>query len=193
RKKSFGAWHTCRPLRRAVDLQLRRHPVPETNDLLPASSFRFAQRTARVATDDGVFRERFLRLFFDCLEPRVGAAEGPPVELEVSSANSPDSVAATISEHPEDVDLTVLEMLFPMAARAQAGATSLRGIAVGRGTVVVSTQLPWRLLIAHYFVHHVMRLQTDMLFLHGASAVIRGQGTFLGGDKGAGKSTLALA
>lgn len=177
--------------------------LPEA--LVPAGSFRFGHRLAAVAGDDAGFRERFLSFFRDCLEPPGGVAVQMPVRLDVQGANNGFAIAQ-ISEHGDDVDPAVIEALIPDAqlvpmegAPGEWHAYALRDdlkdavLATRGGRLAISKRLPWQMLAAHYFLHHVLRLQPEMTFLHGASLVIGGRGVFIGGAKGAGKSTLALA
>jgi len=141
------------------------------------------------------------------LEPTASSGNEPIARLEITNFSSSDSVSAEISDHPGHIDVSVLEMLFPETKLAMFECEPVNGwriyahsmqpsnplLATLGGKLILSKQLPWQLLIGHYFVHHVMHLQPEMLFLHGATIAIHSRGLFIGGDKGAGKSTLALA
>jgi hypothetical protein len=127
--------------------------------------------------------------------------------LRVSDFGREDAVLAEMCEHDYDLDPSVIEGLLPntklavvnvprhrewrVFARAHEPS---RPVLASRGCrIVMSKKMPWQMLAAHYFLYHVMRLQRDMVFLHGASLAIGQHGVFLGGLKGAGKSTLSLA
>jgi len=143
-----------------------------------AGVFRFGRLTASVRTNDAVFARRFNRIFLDC---RDADTAPPAAELSVFVPPEGHAVEARIPGH-ERLDAGVARALLP-------------GVPVaGFGEILqVPRDAAWPLFFAHYFVHHVMALQPDMLFLHGATLAVNGKGLFLGGDKGAGKSTLALA
>jgi len=159
-----------------------------------------------VASDDAGFRERFLSFFRDCQEPPRCVQSRTALRLNVARSARCGSVRAEISEHGDDFDPAVIEMLIPETRLAPVKgappgwrAYALRNdpkrvvLAARGGCLAISERLPWQMLAAHYFLYHVMRLQPEMVFLHGASVVIGGRGIFIGGAKGAGKSTLALA
>jgi len=175
--------------------------------LLPAGRFRFGQRIASVRADDAAFRERFLRLYFDCLEPSGRGLGSRAVRLDVFRGRSQDSVQVEISEHSDDFDPGIVEMLIPELRLTSVNCAVPGGwrvyagpddpsepvLAAREGRLILDARLPWQLLAGHYFVHHVMRLQPDVLFLHAASLVVGGRGILLCGNKAHGKSTLALA
>lgn len=191
----------------AVDLSACHKGKIPPPSFLPASFFRFGRRTASVVTNDAAFQERFLKFFSDCLEPPEDRPGQSVVRLEITNSRSSDSVTAEYSEHDGDIETAVLEMLFPETRLTIADCAPANGwrvhasrdrpsqpiLAARGGRLILSKQLPWQMMAGHYFIHHVMRLQPEMLFLHGATLAIGGLGLFVGGDKGAGKSTLALA
>jgi hypothetical protein len=144
-----------------------------------AGLFRFGRLIASVRTNDAEFARRFARIFADCQEREAPTA--PACALEVFLPPQGERVFARIAGHG----------LFD----AEAARALLPGVAIeahGEHLAVPRT-CAWPIFFAHYFVHHVMARQPEMLFLHGATVDVNGRGLFLGGAKGSGKSTLALA
>jgi len=151
-------------------------PLP----VLPSAGlFRFGRLTASVRTNDASFARRFERIFADCREPDPAAV--PASELRVQVGSPGRSIEASIAGHRE--------LAAEVAARLVPGVP----IACRGERLSVPGTAAWPIFLAHYFVHHVMAMQEDVIFLHGATIDVRGSGLFLAGEKGAGKSTLALA
>jgi hypothetical protein len=144
-----------------------------------AGLFRFGRLTASVHTNDASFARRFQRIFHDCRE--TGSPGTPASVLHVRVGCAGEPVEAWIAGHRE-LAIDVSERLLPGVA-IECHGERLR----------VAAEAAWPIFLAHYFVHHVMALQRDVLFLHGAAIDVRGRGLLLVGEKGAGKSTLALA
>jgi hypothetical protein len=144
-----------------------------------AGVFRFGRLTASVRSNDATFAWRFGRIFHDCREQDAFA--GASSELAVFVPREGEHVVARISGH-QKLDAEVSQALLPGVAISSCG-----------DRIVIAKRAAWPIFLSHYFVHHVMALQTDVLFLHGATVDVGGRGLFLGGGKGAGKSTLALA
>jgi hypothetical protein len=177
------------------------------HDQFPSRSFRFGRRIASVFTDNSAFGERFLEFFRDCLEPARGEAPTAAIGLQVSDFGRQDAVLAELCEHDYEPDPSVIEGLLPdtklaivdvalhpeWRAFAYAHEPSQPVLAFRGRRILISKRMPWQMLAAHYFLYHVMRLQQEMVFLHGASLAIGKRGVFLGGAKGAGKSTVSLA
>lgn len=177
-------------------------------DQFPARIFRFGRRIAAVSANDSGFSERFVGFFQDCLEPGASEASSrDAVRLRISCSDHDDAVHVEMSEHDYDLDPSVIETLLPDTRLVAAEVPPRPGwrvfacardpaqpiLAFRRGRMVISKRMRWQMLAAHYFLHHVMRLQQDLIFLHGASVAIGERGVFLGGPKGAGKSTVSLA
>lgn len=168
--------------------------------------FRFGRLTACVRTDDEEFSARFLRIFSDCVTPNSAGTEEGPVVLQVVASTSEHEVISELSLHEGRTDAAALAMLYPGLHPAPprfdvAGNWELFGhgsngralVAIRGNRIVLDRSLPWQMLIAHYFLNHLMRLQPKLLFCHGATIGIERHGVVLIGAKGAGKSTLSLA
>ena len=175
------------------------------SESLAESHFRFGSLRACLRTDEPEFRTRFLRIFSDCLEPE-GPAPAAPVVLQVAASTPGHDVVAEISLHEGRADPAALTMLFPelreLAPRHDTagtwtllarGADPRPAISMCADRVVLDRALPWQMIVTHYFLNHVMRLQPELFFFHGATVAIGDRGVLLGGRKGAGKSTLSLA
>jgi hypothetical protein len=52
---------------------------------------------------------------------------------------------------------------------------------------------PWQSLVGSLAVNRLFRLQSDVLFFHGATVSVGGQGVLLAGPKASGKTTISLA
>jgi len=191
-----------------MDLGMWSEVVYPLHDPFPARCFRFGRRVASVATDNAGFRHRFLEFFRDCLELTHDAS--PPCDtigMRLSDFGREDAVLAEICGHDYALDPSVIEGLLTQTRLVAAGdrlhpqwrvfayanEPSCPVLASRPGRIVISKRMPWQMLAAHYFLYHVMRSQQDMVFLHGASVAIGKRGVFLGGAKGAGKSTVSLA
>jgi len=114
---------------------------------------------------------------------------------------------AEILPHHDRADTDALPIVFPEllsipAPQRASGDWQLfahksdpsRAVVAACGSrLVFDRATPWQTTIAHYFLSHVMRLQTGIFFFHGATVSIGDNGVLLSGSKGAGKSTLSLA
>ena len=166
--------------------------------------FRFGARVARVLSDEPEFLRRFTSNFLDCVVAADAAANDCP-QLAVQAADADVPVAARASRIGSSADAEMLPALFPELElrRDDTGGDEIRFLAprcakrfavrVAGDTVFVDRALPWQALLGHFFVHQVMRQQSELVFLHAASVAIAGRGLVLCGEKGAGKSTLSLA
>ena len=173
--------------------------------LLAESDFRFGSLRARLRTDNAEFRLRFLQIFHDCLEPPSSRSDAPVVDLQVTCSTEADAVIAAISSHDASSAGAVLGKLFPelniVSVGCDApegwhffacGADAERPVIAARGNqIVIDRGMPWQIMVAHYFVAHVMRLQPKWAFFHGATVAIGDCGVLLSGNKGLGKSTLS--
>ena len=168
--------------------------------------FRYGSLRACLRTDDEAFRSRFATIFSDCLEPEPSASEASPVVLQVTGLASKQKILADIGGHAGRGDSAALIGLFPglrelpSRGEGQGPSTSFAWgddatpvISMCAERVVLDRAIPWQMIITHYFLNHLMRLQPALLFFHAASLAIGGRGVFLGGPKGAGKSTLSLS
>lgn len=159
-------------------------------------------------TNDAEFRARFLRIFHDCVEVAgIRADADVVVDLDVSSPSVDGPIVAEISQFDSHSGSAALASLFPelnlvsmpgdgsggVQYLARASERDRPVIAARNDQLLIDRELPWQVVVAHYFVHHVMRLQPDLACFHGASVAVGRCGVLLSGSKGAGKSTLSLA
>src|SRR5260221_9972057 len=141
---------------------------------LAESHFRFGSLRTCLRTDDEEFRDRFLRIFSDCLEPEDAASTAPPVVLEVAASISAKEIIAEISLHEGRSDSAALTMLFPELRElppphgsAENAKTFARPgdahpvISMDADRLVLDRAIPWQTIITHYFLNHVMRLQPE--------------------------------
>jgi hypothetical protein len=166
--------------------------------------FRFGALVARVRSDEPGFLHRFTSNFLDCVVGADAAAAGCP-ELTVEASDTSAPVAARASGVGGSPDAEILPLLFPeLGLRRNPGAAgpilflaersgARSAVQIDGDALVINRALPWQVLLGHYFVHQVMRRQSELVFLHAASVSIGGRGVLLCGEKGAGKSTLSLA
>lgn len=159
-----------------VEPSVEQHAIPTALPL--AGRFRFGRLTTSIRTNDATFARRFVRIFHDCRIDEPGEAA---TELTVYVPPTGESVFARISGH-DQLDEETARALLPGG-----------GVRAFGDCLAVPRSGAWPMFFAHYFVHHVMALHRDVLFLHAATIDVGGRGVCLCGDKGAGKSTLAMA
>ena len=183
-----------------ASLREDRSPGP----LLPPFAFRLAGLCAVVRTDDPEFRARFLQVFRDCI---VATPAGPgSCELVVRAPSDAAHVSAEMPVADPPGVAARWAALFPEldlvpVGESAAGSASLgrradprRAVfSVGPDRILVEKSLPWQTALAHFFIDHLMRAQPEWGFFHAAAVVIGNAGVLIGGSKGAGKTTLALA
>ena len=176
---------------------------------LNRSLFQFGAINARLRTDAPEFEARFKRIFHDCLRNGHSASEtaSPDADLVVQSASASLPVRVEIPGWDSSDAEETLGSLFPeldlvptgsglpgnWRCFAQASRVSFPVVSVCGTTMLVDRSLPWQWLVAHCFLDHVMRIQRDYCFFHAATVAVGKKGVFIGGAKGAGKSTLSLA
>ena len=179
--------------------------------LEPELFFQLGAVAARLCTNDYQLRELFGQIFLDC---EVSPAEYSSNSLRVTlcvlaSANSSEPILLEISGHDGSTCKAALSSFFPELSLVTISAGSGHAsewicfacaedpsrvvVAVCGEQIQVDRALPWQRVAAHYFLDHVMRMQPEYFFLHGATVTIAGKGVLLCGSKGAGKSTLYLA
>ena len=152
-------------------------------EVFTESYFKFGSVSACIRTNDVEFRTRFLRIFSDCLEPPDRARGTLNTILEVDTSRASEWVHADISRHAEFFDPHALPLIFPelqcsslahdvtedwqlFCRKLDPGRPA---IAIRGNQLLLSRELPWQIIVAHYFLNHVMRLQPEMFFLHGAT------------------------
>jgi hypothetical protein len=181
--------------------------VPRAADAPVGFAFRLAAARATVRTHNARFRERFLELFRDCLEGVDGQSHALTADLEVVASSHDDAVFARISAHDGANARARLTTIFPELDLVDALCEPCRGwsllarrsapavpvVAICRDGLLLDASTPWQILVTHYFIDHLMRLQPDWGFFHAATMTMGSSGVFLAGAKGAGKSSLSLA
>lgn len=73
-----------------------------------------------------------------------------------------------------------------------AGDEESPSLAIADRHLVADAARPWQRFVANLAVNHVLGMQRDALFFHGASLDVGGRALILLGEKGAGKTTLCL-
>lgn len=158
--------------------------------------YRLGEQVLGVVTNAAAFRERFHQLYADC------QVEGVPASIRAEVRVGAGSVTATFGL-PMGMDLrpVVGGMLTARGFSREDLDGALKMVAPGRDLevkvrasgVVVSDSPQWPELVGNLLVHLTMTAQRDLLFFHGASVNVAGQGIMMLGPKGAGKSTLSVA
>jgi hypothetical protein len=171
------------------------------------AEYRFGRGIVRVHSDDGEFDRRFDHIFSDCrlaadalpgdelVEARVSSASDPHwATLELDSRSGapldPDVLTALVPElglRVEDAPGHGLVQRFTAPARRAGIVAELAG-----QRLKLHKSLPWQVLAGHFLVHHALRLQPGLLYLHAACVSLQDRGVLLSGPKGSGKSTLSL-
>lgn len=168
----------------------------------PAAWFRIGDGYLGLASDDREFQGRFTDLYRECAVDAPGREDGPVVTCAVR--READRIRVTF-EDPEPLDqfalsASLLEAVSFSERPARAPGWRVLGAAGREGVLefsgnefVADATSPWQTVASALAIHRVQRLQRHVLFFHAASVGLGDAGMLIFGDKGAGKTTLALA
>ena len=158
-----------------------------------------------ISSDYAGFRKRFRQLYGECRaeQPAPGSAT---VRCRVFRIRTK---SLSFIRMKDDVALDAVgfvHMIFPdrkfyeqpshlegWRLLADREGTADPFIAFGGDCALAPEEGPWQSLIGSLAVNRLFRLQEDVLFFHGATVSIRGQGVLLAGPKASGKTTISLA
>ena len=147
--------------------------------------YRFADGCLGLATDDAEFAARFHAIYCECVtdEPRSGlvvrcGVTVTPGRVRVTFDPAPD--AELIARLLRTNDTPAAEGRWPAAT-------------VVPGGVDIDRAGAWQWLAGNLVVNVVLALQPELMFFHAASAAIGDRGLLIMGERGSGKTSLALA
>jgi hypothetical protein len=172
--------------------------------------YRIGDGYLEICSADAPFRERLAMLYRECAvegEPETGL---PRVRCTVRVGNldafglvTIEDDDAAVADPVDQVDFILgvfpdrgySELPAPAAGwrMVSLGAASDGAVAVAGQDLLVDRRTPWRALAGSLAVSRLIRRQRRLVFLHAASAGVRGEGVLIMGPKGAGKTTLSLA
>ena len=152
------------------------------------------------------FRDRFERLFGGCRELPTPEHDLPVVSCTISIPDPGDLSYIRFAD-PASLDIVKFAVaLFGARGCRELPGSAARnrvfGLATQRSEVlltdrddslVASNHQSWEWLVGNIAVHRLVRLQSGVVVLHGASVSIGGAGLLLVGPKGSGKTTVSLA
>ena len=165
--------------------------------------YRFGEGGLGIQSRDAPFRDRFRALFAECSVAPHPVGSAPQVLCTVAWA-LPD-LAVIHFDDPEPLDAAHFatrlfdDHAYSITAEGSGWSVVSRGEGEGAGVAfqgdvaVVPRATAWQPLIGNLALNRVLRLQSDLVFLHAASVVIDGTGVLLSGPKGTGKTTLSVA
>jgi hypothetical protein len=121
-----------------------------------------------------------------------GPARDGVVRIRLSSG--PRDSGATMAALFPELDLVDIEEFAEGWRHFARRSAPSRSVMAARGEwLALDESLPWQIVVSHYLLDQMMRMQAEWGFFHAGTVAMGEQGVFLGGVKGAGKSTLALA
>jgi hypothetical protein len=172
----------------------------------PSHYFKFAHGGLCLTCEDVQFADRFRFLFAECASSQAELNGLQVFFLELTTHRS-SNTSLLWFDVKESLDCcTFILELFPernlrvLVDRNSAGWRFLAEsgckkpvIAVGANLLLLDRSYSWQAIVAQFAVSNVMRLQRDVRFFHAATVGIGGNGVFIAGAKGSGKTTLSLA
>lgn len=165
--------------------------------------YRFGDGLLGVCSEDVPFRDRFRTVFAECATRDEVTETSPRVLCTVSKAR-PAGLTVVHFDDPQPLDAArFATTLFEDRTYTVGGhshgwsivglAGAEHGIAFRGPTALAEPESGWQALLGNLAVNRVLRLQSDVLFLHAASVVIEGKGAILTAPKLGGKTTLSTA
>jgi len=166
--------------------------------------YRIGDATLGIESDDSILRERFRRVYGECLST-YSAKAGPHLLCRVQRMEEVPAHCVTFTG-PGDTELADFMLglfrdrgyveLEPSAPgwRTIGVAGRANPVLISKGNcLLVADAEPWQPLIANTAVNLVMSIQSDVLFFHAAAVGIGDAGVVIMGPKGSGKTTLSMA
>ncbi|MBI1787416.1 MAG: hypothetical protein HYR60_07685 [Acidobacteria bacterium] len=102
-----------------------------------------------------------------------------------------DQVAFNLSLFPDQRYEEIPGGSAPWRLLAHAGGASMPFAAAADNKVLLDRGQAWEAFVGHYALHRLLRMQSDMLFFHAASAGIGAAGVLIAGPEKSGKTTLS--
>jgi hypothetical protein len=168
--------------------------------------YRLGDGYLSLQSEHAPFRDRFERLFCGCRELPTEERDWPAVRCTVATPDAGDiSYVRFADPAPLDVVKFAVALFGDRGCREVSGSPpgqrsfgfTTRGSEVlltERGdALVANNHQSWEWLVGNIAVHRLVRLQSGVVVLHGASVSIGGAGLLLVGPKGSGKTTVSLA
>jgi hypothetical protein len=166
--------------------------------------YRFADATVDLSSEDMEFGRRLTQIFGECLTAVGGDRGRFAGTCQVRTPGREDVVVFFDDSHPLDV-LAFNLTLFPDGRYREVEGTevgwrflartsdSRSFVAFRDNTMVIDRNFEWEAFTGHYMLHRMLRLQTDIMFFHGASVALEGAGVLLAGQEKSGKTTFSMA
>lgn len=170
------------------------------------SFFRLGRGFLSLKSADRSLWTRFREIYRGCEVAAGEARGGPGARCVVRAAHGVPAILASFDgpETPDFAEFTLAVFAdrgYREAPSQEAGwrlivEPGLRAgpVAAARGAeCLADSGRAWQSLVGSHAVNSVLRLQSDMIFLHAGSVSVADRGALLAGAKGSGKSTLTLA
>ena len=166
--------------------------------------YRIGDATLGIESDDSTLRERFRRIYGECLSTypsntrvrlhcRVQRMGGMPAHCVTFTGPGETKLVDFMLDLFGDRGYVELNVPAP-GWRAIGLEGRCNPILISKGNrLLVDEAEPWQPLIANCAVDWAMSVQPDVLFFHAASVGIGDAGVLIVGAKGAGKTTLSMA
>jgi hypothetical protein len=166
--------------------------------------YRIGDATLGIESDDSTLRERFRRIYGECLS-RCPPSTGVRLHCRVQRKGGVPAHCVTFTGPGETTLVDFMLDLFRDRGYVELNvpapewrAIGLEGrcnpILISEGNrLLVDEAEPWQPLIANCAVDWAMSIQPDVLFFHAATVGIGDAGVLIVGAKGAGKTTLSMA
>jgi hypothetical protein len=178
-------------------------PDPEVD--CSSRHYQFGKSSLLLVSSDIEFAARFHRIFAECVsrspsdDPatcvlRIHPIPQYQVTLIQYKDTAPADRVAFVMRLFGDRDYQLMPVKPDGWSLLRAANESQTPVLAFKGEYIVADwRHAWQLVIGHYVLANAMRLQPEVCFFHGATVALEKGGIMLGGDKGAGKTTLSLA